>query len=225
MNARAALVDSWRRIEVVANALKSDLNLTFSGDVNTVHNNPVDFRGSTGSLRVGLQFDAPLTRVEERNAYRRSLINYQRNRRAYYEFEDRINQILRTTLRDIRLSQLEFEIQRAAVFVAIAQLDLTRAKLRKPPAPGETLGATTARDLLQALNALLNAQNSVLTGWLNYEIQRMNLDFDLGTMRLDQNGTWIDPGAIESGYGGSEEAEAVPLPEPVPLPPGPEVTP
>jgi hypothetical protein len=87
------------------------------------------------------------------------------------------------------------------------------------------LGDTTARDLLQASSDLLTAQNNFLTGWLNYEIQRMNLDFDLGTMRLDQNGTWIDPGAIESGYGGSEEAEAVPLPEPVPLPPGPEVTP
>ncbi len=223
MNARAALVDSWRQIEVVANALKSDLNLTFSGDVNTVNNNPLDFNGSTGRLRVGVEFDAPLTRVVERNAYRRALINYQRNRRVYYEFEDRINQILRSSLRDIRLSQLEFEIQRAAVFVAIAQLDLTRENLHKPPAPGETskFGATTARDLLQASSALLSAQNSVLTGWLSYEIRRMNLDFDLGTMRLDQNGMWIDPGAIDSAYAGSEEAEAIPLPEPAPLPPSP----
>jgi len=224
MNARAALVDSWRQIEVVANALKSNVNLTFSGDVNTVNNNPVDFRGSTGRLRVGLQFDAPLTRVEERNAYRRALINYQRNRRAYYQFEDRINQILRTTLRDIRLSQLEFEIQRAAVFVAIAQLDLTRENLHRPPKPNETsqFGATTARDLLQASSALLSAQNSILTGWLSYEIERMNLDFDLGTMRLDRNGMWMDPGVIEHGYASPEEAETIALPEPAPLPPVPE---
>jgi len=223
MNARAALVDSWRQIEVAANALKSDLNLTFSGDVNTVNNNPVEFRGSTGRLRVGVEFDAPLTRVVERNAYRRTLINYQRNRRAYYEYEDRINQILRATLRGIRLSQLDFEIQRAAVFVAIAQLDLTRENLHRPPAPGETskFGATTARDLLQASSALLNAQNSVLTGWLSYEIQRMNLDFDLGTMRLDASGMWMDPGPIERGYAASEEVEEVSLPEPAPLPPEP----
>jgi len=223
MNARAALVDSWRQIEVVANALKSGLNLRFSGDLNTVGNNPVDFRGSTGRLRVGVEFDAPLTRLEERNDYRTVLINYQRNRRAYYRFEDRINQSLRTTLRDIRLRQLDFEVRRAAVFVAIAQLDLTRQNLHKPPGPNETsqFGATTARDLLQASSALLTAQNNFLTGWLNYEIQRMNLDFDLGTMQLDQNGMWIDPGVVESGYAGPTEAEDIPLPEPAPLPPSP----
>ena len=81
MNARASLVDTWRQIEVVANTLQSDLNLTFSGDVNTVDNNPLNFRGSTGRLRVGLEFDAPLTRLAERNAYRTALINYQQARR------------------------------------------------------------------------------------------------------------------------------------------------
>jgi outer membrane protein TolC len=223
MNARAALVDTWRQIEVTANALKSDLNLTVSGDVNTVGNNPVKFRGSTGELRVGVQFDAPLTRVAERNAYRSTLIAYQQARRDYYVFEDRINQILRSELRDIRVNQLDFELRRAAVFVAIAQLELTRLTLQKPPKAGETseFGATTARDLLQASSALLSAQNAFLTGWLNYEIQRLNLDFDLGTMRLDENGMWIDPGPIQPDDTASEEAlddhsEVAPSP-PAPL--------
>jgi outer membrane protein TolC len=222
MNARASLVDSWRQIEVVANTLQSDLNLTFSGDVNTVNNNPLDFRGSTGRLRVGLEFDAPLTRLAERNAYRTVLINYQQARRQYYAFEDAINQTLRATLRDIRLAQLDFELRRAAVFVAITQLDLTRLGLQRPPRPGESgqLGATTARDLLTASSALLSAQNSFLAAWLNYEIQRMNLDFDLGTMRLDENGMWIDPGAIQPGFAGTpeilDESSIAPLPPAAP---------
>ncbi len=218
MNARAALVDSWRQIEVLANSLQSNVNLTFSGDVNTVNNNPLEFRGSTGRLRVGLEFDAPLTRVAERNAYRAAQIAYQQTRRRYYAFEDTIHQSLRATLRDIRLAQLDFELRRAAVFVAITQLDLTRLGLQRPPRPGETgqLGATTARDLLQASSALLTAQNNFLNAWLGYEVQRMGLDFDLGTMRLDENGMWIDPGPIQPGY-----AVAEPLDEPdlAPLPP------
>jgi outer membrane protein TolC len=218
MNARAAVVDAWRQIEVVANSLQSNLNLTFSGDVNTVNNNPLEFRGSTGRLRVGLEFDAPLTRVAERNAYRAAQIAYQQTRRRYYAFEDSIHQSLRATLRDIRLAQLDFELRRAAVFVAITQLDLTRLGLQRPPRPGETgqLGATTARDLLQASSALLTAQNNFLNAWLNYEVQRMGLDFDLGTMRLDENGMWIDPGPIQPGYA---VAEAVDDPAPAPLPP------
>jgi outer membrane protein TolC len=216
MNARAALVDTWRQIEVTANALMAGVSVTFSGDINTVNNNPLEFRGSTGQLRAQLQFDAPLTRLAERNVYRTAQIAYEQARHQYYAFEDLVNQILRAELRDIRLSQLDFEMRRAAVLVAIIQLDLTRLSLVQPPKPGETslLGATTARDLLQASSALLSAQNAFLTAWLNYEVQRMNLDFDLGTMRLDDRGMWIDPGPIESGHGGSAEPEEVNLPEP-----------
>ena len=100
--------------------------------------------------------------------------------------------------------------------VAIVQLDFTRLGLQAPPrlGGGEALGATTARDLLQASSALLSAQNAFLTAWLNYEVQRMNLDYDLGTMRLDDKGMWIDPGPIESGHGGPAEAEELDLPSP-----------
>ena len=216
MNARASLVDTWRQIEVTANDLMAGVTVTFSGDINTVDNNPVKFRGSTGQLRAQLQFDAPLTRLAERNVYRTAQITYEQARRQYYAFEDLVNEVLRSELRDIRVSQLDFELRRAAVLVAIIQLDLTRLSLLRPPRPGETsqLGATTARDLLQASSALLSAQNAFLTAWLNYEVQRMNLDFDLGTMRLDDKGMWIDPGPVESGHGGYAEAQDLDVPEP-----------
>jgi outer membrane protein TolC len=222
MNARAAVVDTWRRIEVAANALRSGLSLTVNGRLSTVDNNPIKFSSNTGQLNLGVQFDAPLTRLTERNIYRRALIDYQQARRQYYAFEDAIQQTLRATLRDVRLAQLDFELRRAAVFVAITQLDLTRLGLQRPPAPGDkgVLGATTARDLLQASSALLSAQNSFLAAWLNYEIQRLNLDFDLGTMRLNENGMWIDPGPIQPGYGGAQEiindSSVAPLPPAAP---------
>jgi outer membrane protein TolC len=198
MNARAALVDIWRQIEVSANDLKSDLDVRFSGDMGTLGNNPVAFRGTTGQLRVGLEFDAPLTRLAERNDYREALINYQQARRAYYAFEDRVDQQLRTTLRTIRLNQIDFELRRAAARVAISQVDLTQLRLQRPPRPGEesTFGATTARDLVSALSGLLGAQNDFLAVWVDYEVQRMNLDFQLGTMQLDDQGMWVDPGAM-----------------------------
>lgn len=198
MNARTALVDTWRQIEIAANDLKSDLDVRFSGDMGTVGNNPVQFRGTTGQLRVGLEFDAPLTRLVERNAYREALINYHQARRAYYEFEDRVDQQLRTILRTIRLNQIDFELRRAAARVAISQVDLTQLRLQRPPKPGEesTFGATTARDLVSALSGLLGAQNDFLAVWVDYEVQRMNLDFQLGTMQLDRNGMWIDPGPM-----------------------------
>ena len=83
MNGRAALVDRWRAIQIAANALKSNLTITGNGDVRTARNNPVSFRAPTGSFRLGLEFDAPLARLLERNGYRETLIQYQRSQRDF----------------------------------------------------------------------------------------------------------------------------------------------
>jgi outer membrane protein TolC len=237
MNARAALVDRWRRVEIAANALRGDLDVTFSGDLATTDNNPLKFRSTTGRLRVGLRFDAPLTRLVERNAYRETLIDYDRARREYYAYEDGVVQTLRETLRTIQLNQLDFEIAREGVQVAISQVEITQLRLQRPPKPGEeqTFGATTARDLVQALSGLLNAQDSFLNLWVNYEVQRMNLDLDLGTMRLDDRGLWLDPGEVVPGATRAAadlpagmpgmvnpdlDAEPDPVFEEIPIPPG-----
>jgi hypothetical protein len=226
MNARTALVDVWRQIEVRANALQSDFNFLISGDINTTDNNPLQFRSSTGRLRFGFEFDAPLTRVAERNAYRTAQIAYLRELRNYYSFEDQVNQVLRAELRELRRAQLDFEVRRARVFNAIAQVDFTQSRIRSPVPPGKTgsnqLSPTTTRDLVQALSSLLDAQNSFLRTWVDYEVQRMNLDFDLGTMQLDDRCMWVDPGPIDGHYTRNLGA---PPPEPPNLPMPPELVP
>jgi len=218
MNARAALVDQWRQIQIAANRLRSDLDVTFSGDVATTGDNPFSFDSNTGQLRVGFRFDAPFTRLVERNQYRTALISFQRARRDYIAFEDQIAQSLRDTLRNIRLGQNTFELRRSAVLVSIAQVDLARERLRAPPRPGETsqFGVNTARDLVTALSGLLSAQNAFLGAWVEYEVQRMVLDFQMGTMQLDERGQWIDPGPIRSQNRPAGEAAPEAIPAPVP---------
>ncbi|MEX2307096.1 MAG: TolC family protein [Pirellulales bacterium] len=205
MNARAALVDSWRLIHFNANDLESNLDLVFSGDIANASDNPFDLRASNGRLRVGLEFDAPLTRLAERNVYRQSLIEYQQARRNYYQFRDRVQRNVRSTLRQLRLDDLNFELRRAAVHVGITQVDLARLRLSEPArpvAPGlpgqpsqpggaSQFGATVARDLVNALIDLLNVQNDFLSVWVDHEVQQLNLDFELGIMELDTQGIRI----------------------------------
>lgn len=201
-NARANLVDSWRLIGFNANDLMSDLDVTFNGDMANFNDNPFDLRSSTGRLFVGLEFDAPLTRVSERNVYRQAVIEYQQARRNYYQFIDGVYRQLRDTLRTIRLNELNFELRREAVHIAISQVDLTQLRLAEPPPPAAQpgqvgaaqFGDTTARDLVQALSDLLSVQNDFLSVWVNFEVQRLGLDFDLGTMQLDDRGLWVDHG-------------------------------
>ncbi|HYO24802.1 MAG TPA: TolC family protein [Lacipirellulaceae bacterium] len=201
-NARAALVDTWRLIFFNANALRSDLDIIFSGDIGNLGDNPFRIRDTTGRLRAGIQFDAPLTRLSERNVYRQSLIEYQQARRNYYQFRDRVSQELRTNLRQVRLDEINFELRRAAVLVAISQVDLTQLRLSQPPPVGvqATTSPTTARDLVQSLSDLLNVQNDFLSVWVNYEVQRMALEFNLGVMELDAAGVRRDPGVPLASY-------------------------
>jgi hypothetical protein len=64
-----------------------------------------------------------------------------------------------------------------------------------------SLGQQTARNLTTSLNSLLVGQNNFLELWLGYEVLRRSLDFDLGTMQLDGQGMWIDPGPIQGSKG------------------------
>jgi hypothetical protein len=219
-NARASLVDAWRNIEFVADDLQSELDIEFSGDIRNTGDNPIRLRGTTGRLRASLEFDAPLTRLSERNDYRAALIDYQQARRDYYAFEDQVARNLRLLIRTIERNQVNFELQRASVRVAISQVELSQLRLQEPPKPNQTqtFGATTARDLVDSLSRLLNVQNDFLSVWVEYEVARRTLDFNLGTMQLDGEGRWIDPGAIDANrFGPRVDCPIEELPPGLPL--------
>lgn len=195
-NARAALVDSWRQIEVVADDLESELNVDIRGGIGTTDVNALGV-SKTGNLDVALQWDAPITRLVERNNYRRILISYEQRKRDYYQFEDAIWQTLRAEIRQLMRDRLQFEYGRKQVSIAADQIELNADLRDLREASGQAgTGASVARDTIQALNALLSSQNRLLRIYVNYETVRRNLDFDLGTMELTPEGLWIDPGKI-----------------------------
>jgi hypothetical protein len=104
------------------------------------------------------------------------------------------------------LDDLNFELRRAAVHVAITQVDLARLRLSEParPVSASTPGtptepggqaqfsSTVARDLVNALIDLLNVQNDFLSVWVDHDVQRLALDYDLGIMELDSRGVRIE---------------------------------
>jgi len=221
MNGRAALVDRWRAIQVNADALQSMLNVTANGDLSTAKNNPVSFRAPTANLKLGLEFDAPFTRLLERNDYRESLIEYQRNRRDLVQSGDSLQKGLRALLRTLEQRRLQLEIQRRAVSIALRQVDQTQLNLNTPPpqlGPGARaqINPTTAINLLNAQRSLQDSQNSFLAAWLRYYAARLTLYRELGVMELDPDGRWIEnPLNLESGDPSDSEHL-----EPLPLPPG-----
>lgn len=206
MNNRAALVDNWRLIAFNADALQSNVTVSLGGNLRTSGDNALRFDGDNSTLQAGVQFDAPLTRLLERNNYRQALIDYQRGRRSFIQSRDGLKLGLRALLRQIDQLAANLEIQRRAVAISIRRVDLTRAELNRPvppPQPGQPpaqFGPTAATSLLTALSDLRNTQNNFMSVWLNYYAARMRLARELGLMRLDEDGRWIDepiPGVNE----------------------------
>lgn len=212
MNGRAALVDRWRAIQVAADALQSDFTITGGGEVRTARNNPVDFRAATSSLRLGLEFDAPLARLLERNGYRETLIEYQRSRRSLIQSHDALQKGLRALLRTLEQRRLQLEIQRRAVSIALRRVDQTQLALLTPPPQGQPgvrpqINPTTAINLLGAQASLQTSQNSFLAAWLNYYAARVRLYRELGVMQLDPSGKWIE-NSVEFK---SDDDDSIPL--------------
>jgi hypothetical protein len=194
MNQRSVLVDQWRLVAFNANRLLANLDISVVGDLGTLGDSASRFRGPTDNVDVRVSFDAPLNRKAERNLYREALIEYQRAKRRYVSFVDRVALSLRVRLRQIeRLSQ-NLEIQRQALAIAIRRVDKTLEDLNQPfpPAkPGEApaqLGPTLAQNLLRALSDLRNTQDNFMSVWLNYEAARINLAFQLGILDVGPDG-------------------------------------
>ena len=192
-NNRAKLVDVWRNADLAKDDLRTDLDVVLSGTLGSDSMGAGQFESDESRVRVGLELDTPLSKVRERNRYKAALLRYQQSRRAYLAFEDSIIRAFREHQRLSKLFQLNFELSRAAVRGAIAQVDLARMRLDEPPQPGRNaqFGATTARDLVNALNDLLDASNSFVEVWMGYEAMRMRYAYDLGTMKLSDKGVWV----------------------------------
>jgi outer membrane protein TolC len=191
MNARAQVVDAWRKIAVAADGLESGLDVVAGADIATEPggSNPVKFSADASRYRVGLRFDGPLNRKAERNAYRTTLVTYQRARRSYMALEDRIQQSVRRDLRQLETDRLNFEIARQSLIAAARQVEQTRDEILLADRP---IDSSNTQDVLNALNSLLQSKNALISIYLSYETGRIRLLLDLEALQLDERGVYVD---------------------------------
>lgn len=190
MNQRGFVMDARRLMEVRSNSLEAVLNVVVDGDVSTPlgKNKPLDFRGSQAGLRAGVEFTAPLSLVQERNAYRESQIDYQRQRRTFMEAQDTVKFDIRQSWRQLNVLRQNFETSRVQIRLAALQYDSAVEATSDPAQAGRNQGL----NLLNALSSVLDAQNSLISNWVNYEQNRLNIYRDMGIMEIDENGIWKD---------------------------------
>ena len=190
MNSRAAVVDSYRAVEIAADNLQSDLNVSASADLRTdpTRDNAFRFDGDENQYQLGLQFDGPLNRLSERNSYRAAQLAYQQQRRAYMADEDSIVNSVRANIRQLRTNRFSFQIARQQLIAATRQVEQSQLNLKE----GREGDSSPTQDLLQALETLKDNKNSLISSWIQYETSRISLFVDLEFLKLDDNGIWIN---------------------------------
>ncbi|MDE0892061.1 MAG: TolC family protein, partial [Planctomycetota bacterium] len=121
--------DAERRVSITEDALRAGLNFVASSNTNSTNGRPSEFDLRDSSWGLGLNFDLPLDRLPERNAYRSSLISRDAMRRSLEEFGDSMRVSLRGALRDTVIAVLSFKIQRESVVLAERRAESTRLRL------------------------------------------------------------------------------------------------
>ena len=124
--------------------------------------------------------------MSERNKYRQSLINFERQLRTLAIRLDSLRDGVRTDVRNLTRQKENYFTQREALKNADESLLATRQRLRLG-FPG-----VRTRDIITAQDALERAQQSVLSAIVDYQKTRLKLLKDVGILDTSVKGFWLE---------------------------------
>jgi len=183
-----SVYDAQRQVIVRADALGAELTLLGSADVggrrsvSSATQDDAELRFDQGRYSALLTLDLPLERTAERNAYRDSFINLERAVRSVQTLEDQIKLSVRGELRGLLEYRESLKIQARSVVVAQKRVKSANLFLEA--------GRAEIRDLLEAQESLLSAQNSLTRAVISYRIAELELQQDMGLLQVDESGLW-----------------------------------
>lgn len=191
LDLRAALgrvADARRAARVAADALRTGLTLELTGAAGErrslasagAGDATLDLGRGNYSAKLGLEW--PWRRTAERNAWRESLIALERAQRRAEETEDQIKAQVRDAARGLAQAHQTFAIQRQAVAVAQRRVDSADLFLQA--------GRAHIRDLLEAQEALVSAQNALAAATVARRVAELTLLRELERLRVDDDGQW-----------------------------------
>jgi len=185
--------DAQRQVVVRADALRAGLTLGGTARLADTDDDGSVQLFDRGNYAALLTLDLPIERTRERNEYRNSLIDLERATRTVQTLEDQIKLSIRSELRTLLESRESLKIQAQSVVVAEKRVRSTTLFLEA--------GRIQIRDLLEAQDALLSAQNSLTRAVVDYRIGELELQRDLDVLKVNEQGLWreFSPEVVDNG--------------------------
>jgi outer membrane protein TolC len=171
--------DSERQIEVAKNGLLPDLDLSVTANVKSRRPNRLgDIRIKNGRYTAGASIGLPIDRLAERNAFRQAEISLERTKRLRDEIEDIVKLQVRGAHRELIQARESYQIQKQSEALAIRRVRGANLLLQS--------GRAQARDLLEAQDALIDAQNALIRALVDYRVSRLDFLKDTGQLVVDE---------------------------------------
>jgi outer membrane protein TolC len=180
--------DAQRTVVVAADQLRADITLLGSGSagerrtLSSVALEDAILRPDEGQYSALLTIDLPFERTAERNGYRTSLVWLEQAIRDVQALEDQVKLDIRNGLSRLLEARESIQIQAEAVKVAERRVASTNLFLEA--------GRAEIRDVLEAQDALVNAQNALTAALVSYRVNELGLQRDLGLLEVDEQGLW-----------------------------------
>jgi outer membrane protein TolC len=182
-NSADSIDDALRNVHLAAEGLGPQLNLT--GGANMASREESDFSSfqfNKGSYSLGFDADLPLDRKTQRNAYRRALIDLERQQRQYEEDMDSIKFAVRSAYRRLQETADRYKIEKNSLKLAEERVKMNKVLL--------DAGRVTTRILLLSQDALLEAQDNVTRALIDHLDAKLSFYRDVGIMQVRPDGMW-----------------------------------
>jgi outer membrane protein TolC len=182
-NAADAVEDAQRKVKLASEGLGPQLDVTGSANVNSQGNEHIDnFQFHKGTYNWGLSADLPFDRKKQRNDYRIALITLEQQQRAYSQSVDSVVQGVRQAYRQLMATAEQFITQKKSLAIAEERVKNMPLLLKS--------GRAKTRDLLDAQDSLLLAQNNLTSALVGHTIAKLSFYRDVGILQVKPDGMW-----------------------------------
>jgi outer membrane protein TolC len=179
--------DSKRKVRIAADQLRADLNLFSTATLNSEQ--PYDYANfdlNKVNYTAGLRLNLPVDRLKERNVYRRALVSFESQLRSLGLTLDDYKQRIDGGLRSIEQIRLNYLNGVESLKVAERRVENNTMLLEA--------GRATIRDVREAQDQLIQAQNNLATIYAAYLTARLGLLINVGVIDTRPPKFWLlDP--------------------------------
>jgi len=183
-NSQDKIDDALRKVTLAADGLGPQLNVSagvgYSSSPDNTQLERIQF--NQGSYNLGFDADLPLDRKLQRNNYRRSLIDLQRQQRQYEGDVDTIKLQVREAYRLLIETADRYRIQKNSLDLARQRVESNELLLNA--------GRVTVRILLESQDALVQAENAVTAALVDHLDAKLSFYRDVGILQVKPDGMW-----------------------------------